>query len=150
MTSWPSRRTRIAAVVVVAASLATACSGDDIDDASPAAAAPAGNVELVSAVEGADLLADAPADLVVLDVRTREEFDAGHIDGAIVIDVRQDDFDDRVAELDRDVPYVVYCRTGNRSARATAIMSELGFTDLTEITDGIVGWVAAGLPIVAG
>lgn len=143
-------RSRTTAVAIAAATLVTACSSDDADDAAVAVAAPASEVELVSAVEGAEVLAEAPADLVLLDVRTQEEFDAGHIDGAVVIDFRRDDFVDRVAELEREVPYVVYCRTGNRSAQATALMSELGFTDITEIEDGIVGWAGAGLPIVTG
>lgn len=145
-----ARRSRVLAVTIVAGLLATACSGDDADEAGAPAASSAGGAEAVSAIEGAEILAAAPADLVLLDVRTQEEFDAGHIEGATVIDINQDDFTERVAELDRDVPYVVYCRTGNRSAQATAIMADLGFTDLVEIEDGIVGWVAEGLPVVTG
>lgn len=67
---------------------------------------------------------------VLIDVRTPEEFDAGHVDGALLIDVQQPDFEARVSELPRDEAYFVYCRTGNRSGQAIERMRELGFTDL--------------------
>jgi rhodanese-related sulfurtransferase len=66
---------------------------------------------------------------VALDVRTAEEFAAGHLAGARNIDATAADFEDRVAELDRDVAYVVYCASGNRAGAAVATMLELGFTD---------------------
>ncbi len=93
------------------------------------------------------ILADAPDDLVVLDVRTPEEFAEGHLADATLIDIYEADFADRIAELDPDVPYVVYCRSGNRSGQAVELMGELGFTDVTDIDGGILAWNAAGLPI---
>jgi rhodanese-related sulfurtransferase len=67
----------------------------------------------------------------LIDVRTPQEYDEGHLEGAINIDVQAADFDERVQELPRDEPYVVYCRSGSRSAQAISRMEELGFTDLT-------------------
>ena len=68
-------------------------------------------------------------DAVILDVRTPEEFAAGHLPGAINIDVESSDFADRVAGLDESTETLVYCRTGNRSGVATDEMADLGFTD---------------------
>lgn len=72
------------------------------------------------------------ADTVLIDVRTPEEFAEGHLDGAVNISLQADDFDARIDELDRDGTYVVYCRTGNRSAQAAAAMVDAGFTDVTD------------------
>lgn len=66
----------------------------------------------------------------VLDVRTPEEYDAGHLPGARNIDVSADDFESRIAELDPAESYVVYCRTGSRSAAAVRTMLDAGFDDV--------------------
>lgn len=68
----------------------------------------------------------------VVDVRTPAEYDGGHLDGALNIDVQAPDFQERISELPRDETYVVYCRSGNRSAAAIRIMEGLGFTDLVD------------------
>ncbi|NHC24766.1 rhodanese-like domain-containing protein [Nocardioides sp. IC4_145] len=66
-------------------------------------------------------------DTTVVDVRTPEEHAAGHVEGAINIDLAADDFRERVDELPRDTYYVVYCASGSRASRAVAIMQSLGF-----------------------
>lgn len=68
----------------------------------------------------------------LIDVRTPEEFDAGHLDGAVNLDWNAGALDAGVAELPKDETYVVYCRSGNRSAQATARMKELGFTSVID------------------
>jgi len=83
-----------------------------------------------------------------LDVRTPEEFAEGHIDGAILVDFYDDDFAEQLAQLDPDVPYLLYCRSGNRSGQTRAILSELGFTDVADVDGGIVSWTGQGLPTV--
>jgi rhodanese-related sulfurtransferase len=92
--------------------------------------------------------ADAVAQIderAVIDVRTPAETQAGMIAGARNIDIGAPDFRDRIAELDRDGSYLVYCRSGNRSAQAAAIMEELGFTDVVD-AGGLDALVAAGAP----
>lgn len=126
---------------------ATDAAASSASDASTAADAAAG-IRLVSAEDGAAIQADPPQDLVILDVRTPEEFAEGHLDGAIMIDFYRDDFADQLAELDPNVPYLLYCRSGNRSGQTTAIMEELGFTDVADINGGILAWNQAGLPTV--
>lgn len=150
---------RAAAATLAAGLLVAACGGDDdatSDAASdaPAAEAPADDaapgIRVVSAADAAATIADPPEGLVILDVRTPAEFDEAHIDGAILVDFNSPSFADDMAELDPDVPYVLYCRSGNRSAGARAVMSDLGFVDVEDIDGGIVAWVDAGLPIVTG
>jgi rhodanese-related sulfurtransferase len=83
---------------------------------------------------------------VLLDVRTAEEYGDGHIAGATNVDFYNAEFADSIAALDRDVEYVVYCRSGNRSGQTIDLMRRLGFTRVTDIDGGIVSWQAAGLP----
>lgn len=83
----------------------------------------------------------------ILDVRTPEEFSAGHIAGATVVDWNDPSFPSRVAELDKSKRYLVYCRSGNRSAQAVAAMRGMGFTDITELQGGVIAWEAVGLPL---
>lgn len=102
----------------------------------------------VEATEAAALLDEPPAGLVVLDVRTPDEFNAGHLEGAEMIDFYRPDFADRIAELERDTPYLLYCRSGNRSGSTLELMEDLGFTDVTEVDGGILAWEASGLPVL--
>ena len=82
---------------------------------------------------------------VVIDVRTPDEYAAGHIAGAQNIDVEASDFASRIASLDKKASYLVYCRSGRRSAIAADQMAAAGFTD---IVDGgaMADLVAAGAP----
>lgn len=135
--------------VALAMLIAAACSdssgesssGDRSDSEAP-------GIRLVSVEEGADLQGNPPDGLVILDVRTPEEFAQGHLEDALMIDFYLDDFADRVADLDPDVPYLVYCRSGNRSGQTAAIMEEYGFTDVADVDGGIMSWLDAGLPTV--
>ena len=81
---------------------------------------------------------------VVLDVRTKKEFENGHIPGAINLDVNAADFDHKVAELQKDKVYLVHCAAGVRSARACDKMSRLGFSHLIDLAPGFKGWEKAG------
>jgi rhodanese-related sulfurtransferase len=85
---------------------------------------------------------------VVIDVRTPEEYSQGHIQGALLIDVSAADVIERLDRLDRSATYVVYCRSGNRSATATSAMLQLGFTSIFELDGGVIAWSAQGLPLV--
>lgn len=136
----------------------TACGGSDADasDSTSAVAvaesepAAGSGIRVVSPQDAAATIADPPADLVILDVRTPEEFDEGHLDGAVMLDFYREDFAAALADFDPDVPYVLYCRSGNRSSQARAIMADLGFTSVDDVDGGILNWAAAGLPVVGG
>jgi rhodanese-related sulfurtransferase len=112
-------------------------------------AADGAGLRLVSAEDAAGIIASQPEDLVILDVRTPEEFAEGHIEGAIMLDFYRDDFADELAKLDPSVPYVLYCRSGNRSGQTISLMEGLGFADVADVDGGIGGWLGAGLPVVA-
>lgn len=86
--------------------------------------------------------------VVILDVRTPEEFATGHLPGAINIDVEAPDFTDQLATLDKNATYAVYCHSGNRSAVAMNDMAGEGFTDLADLAGGITAWAQAGGSIV--
>jgi phage shock protein E len=68
----------------------------------------------------------------VIDVRTPEEFAEGHVEGAVNINLQAPDFSAQIADLDAEEQYVVYCRTGNRSAVAAAEMAGIGL----DVLDG--------------
>jgi rhodanese-related sulfurtransferase len=81
---------------------------------------------------------------VVLDVRTRKEFEAGHIPGATLIDWNSPDFAEQVAKLDRNKTYLVHCAGGVRSAKACDKMNQLKFADLYNLEGGFKAWEKAG------
>jgi rhodanese-related sulfurtransferase len=84
---------------------------------------------------------------VVLDVRTESEFKAGHIPGAVNVDVNAGDFDEKVAKLDKSKTYLVHCRAGGRSAKASKKMEGMGFKELYDLAPGFNGWEKAGKPV---
>ncbi len=71
--------------------------------------------------------------VIILDVRTKEEFQEMHVIGAQNIDWQQPDFKDRIAKLDKNLEYKLYCRSGNRSGQATTLMQSLGFKQLENL-----------------
>ena len=87
--------------------------------------------------------------VVILDVRTPEEFADGHLEGTVNIDALTTDFQAQLDKLDRDVVYAVYCRSGNRSDAALHQMAELGFTSAHHLAGGIGAWQQAGYPVVS-
>jgi phage shock protein E len=83
---------------------------------------------------------------VLLDVRTPEEYAAGHIPGALNIDFTASDFERKVAALPRNHFYLVYCATGRRSAGACTKMTDLGFSRMLHLQDGYSDWVQMRQP----
>lgn len=86
------------------------------------------------------------AKIVILDVRTADEYGAGHLKGAKNMDVRQPDFYSRVDKLDKTAVYLVYCRTNHRSGMAVEYMTQHGFSHIYQMTDGYTGWNTNQLP----
>ena len=91
--------------------------------------------------------ADNPG-FIIIDVRTPEEYDGGYIERAINIDYYSEDFRAQLETLDKDKSYLIYCRSGKRSAGARDVMAELGFREVYNISGGITEWEAQGLPVV--
>lgn len=84
-------------------------------------------------------------DYIILDVRTQDEYNEGHIDKALLIPV--DDLEKVLDNLPEDKPIIVYCRSGARSRRAAEILVNNGFTQVYDM-GGILGWEEEGFPVV--
>ncbi len=84
---------------------------------------------------------ESDPDAVILDVRTDEEMEEGHIPGAIQIDIyRGQGFLDEVEKLDKSKSYYVYCRSGNRSGQACSLMQSKGFERTYNLMGGMLEW----------
>ena len=84
----------------------------------------------------------------VIDVRTPEEFAAGHVQGATNIDVESGAFIAALAGLDKEAPFSLYCRSGRRSAIAADLMAKAGFTKVTDLGTLESAATSLSLPIV--
>lgn len=104
------------------------------------AAAEAVGVQLISPAAYSQQLAET--EHFLLDVRTPGEFAAGHIDGAT--NIADYELAQRISELPRDVPIVLYCRSGNRSSSAARILESNGFTTVYDIAGGTNNWTSSG------
>lgn len=85
----------------------------------------------------------------IIDVRTPAEYSAGHLPGAVNIDVESSSFGAEIAGLDKTVTYAVYCRSGNRSKVASQQLADAGFTHVYDLAGGINAWIAAGQAVVS-
>ena len=119
------------ALWVLACLLLTACAAST--------PTPQQEVYLNISPEEAKVLMDTQEDYVILDVRTQEEFDTGHIPGAVLIP--NTEIADRAEQElpNKDQLLLVYCRSGNRSKQASQILVELGYTNIREF-GGINDW----------
>ena len=88
------------------------------------------------------------AGVVTLDVRTPAEFAEGHIEGARLIDFQSGNFESEIAGLDKEATYAVYCRSGNRSGQAVAIMHDAGFHNVYNLESGVIDWANEGMTLV--
>ncbi|VBB43735.1 Phage shock protein E [uncultured Paludibacter sp.] len=86
-------------------------------------------------------------EIVLLDVRTFDEFELGYIKGALNIDFYQPDFWEKILQFECGKTYLIYCRTQNRSTSVVDFMIENGFENIYKMTDGFTGWFSNNLPI---
>ncbi len=90
----------------------------------------------------------AQPEVVVLDVRTSEEYLEGHLAEALLIDVKGDDFLDKARKaLPKDKTIAIYCRSGRRSAHAAELLAAEGFK-VVNLKGGILAWLAEQRPVV--
>lgn len=83
----------------------------------------------------------------LLDVRTADEFNAGHITKAQNLDIYDKNFKESLAKLDKTRPVLVYCKSGGRSSQAAAMLKEMGFGEVYNLQGGILAWTNAGKPV---
>jgi thioredoxin len=81
----------------------------------------------------------------IIDVRTPEEFQGGHLKDAVNFNVLAPEFANQVSQLDRDHTVFVYCKAGGRSADAASIMKDMGFDIIYDMQGGYMAWSAAGM-----
>jgi rhodanese-related sulfurtransferase len=84
-------------------------------------------------------------DYFILDVRTKEEFDSGHLESAMLIPL--DELESRLSELPKDKPIIVYCRSGRRSTQASEILIKNHFSPVYNMTGGIEQWIEKKYPV---
>ncbi len=80
------------------------------------------------------------SDIQLIDVRTKKEYDNGHIANAKLIDYFSDDFKNQLLKLNKGIPVYVYCKSGNRSGKASKILYELGFNQIFDLEGGYSNW----------
>ena len=100
----------------------------------------------VTDVSAEELLATEPGSALILDVRTPEEFAAGHVPGAV--NISHDALAERVGELGSDTgrPVVVYCERGGRAGMAADVLLAAGFSDVRHLAGDMSAWREAGHP----
>lgn len=82
----------------------------------------------------------ANSNVVVVDVRTSDEYQAGHIPHALQIDYYKGDFREQVSKLDSSKTYILYCRSGYRSGKSVEIFKTSGFQSVHHLEGGIIKW----------
>ena len=100
----------------------------------------------VSSDEFAQIIGDT-ATVQLVDVRTKQEYEEGHIDNALLVDVYSFKFEEQAtAKLSKEKPVAVYCRSGRRSASAAQKLVKLGY-EVINLDGGILAWERAKMPI---
>lgn len=82
--------------------------------------------------------------IVVIDLRTPKEYAAGHIKGAININMQDKNFSAKLGKLDRKKTYLMHCRSGGRSSASLPVWKRLGFENVLHLASGTLGWEKAG------
>ncbi len=128
------KKLKLISVLLVSVVALTACGGSG------------GKVTNLNVSEFATKISDSSVTLV--DVRTPGEFMSGHIAGATNIDFESRTFEADIQKLDKAKVYAVYCRSGNRSGQATALMAKDGFKAVFNLNGGVIDWTGAGQSLV--
>jgi len=128
------KKLKLISVLLVSVVALTACGGNG------------GKVTNLNVNDFAKKITDSSVTLV--DVRTPGEFVSGHIAGAINVDFESGNFEQAIQKLDKTKKYAVYCRSGNRSGQATALMVKDGFKAVFNLEGGVIDWSGAGQALV--
>jgi rhodanese-related sulfurtransferase len=85
---------------------------------------------------------------IILDIRTKDEYQSGHIQNSMMIDFYLDTFENELNKLDKNKTYLIYCRTGRRTGLTLDIMEELDFLEVYNMAGGITQWKTNGYPVI--
>lgn len=134
------KRVALLPLLAVASVTVTGCgSSEPTSDPNPAAAPPAPSFADLAAAAVADVQA---GDATLIDVRTQEEWDAGHAPQAELFELSRLEAGE-LPDVAKDATIHIYCRSGNRATTAVAILEQAGYTNVTNI-GGLTDWQAAG------
>ena len=99
-------------------------------------------------ISDAELTEIQDTDYILVDVRTREEYESGHIKDAIHFDFYSELFQKEILSIDKSSSIVLYCRTQNRSAKTANYLKENGYKEIAVLEGGISKWIKNGNDLV--
>ena len=102
----------------------------------------------ISVISDAQFTEIQDTDYILVDVRTAEEFESGHIQDAVNFDFYSESFDNDILTLDKSSSIILYCRTQNRSTKTANYLKENGYKEITVLVGGITSWVKNGNDLV--
>ncbi|KAA5541214.1 rhodanese-like domain-containing protein [Adhaeribacter rhizoryzae] len=108
---------------------------------------PAASLKTVDS-KGAKAALTKQPNLVLLDVRTPQEYAGGHLKNAHNLNYNAPDFADKLAKFDKTKPYLVYCAVGGRSSKAAQLMQQMGFKQVINVSEGYASLKNAGMVVV--
>ncbi|MEP4531797.1 MAG: rhodanese-like domain-containing protein [Cyclobacteriaceae bacterium] len=104
-----------------------------------------GQSEIVTINTAEEVMGVLSTDLQLIDVRTPQEYDAGHIKNATLINIQDPEFESKMNQLNKEKPVMVYCAVGGRSSRAVALTKDMGFSKVYNYKGGMKDWAASGM-----
>ena len=102
----------------------------------------------ISVISDAQFTEIQDTDYILVDVRTAEEYESGHIQDAVNFDFYSKSFQNDILSLDKSASIVLYCRTQNRSTKTANYLKENGYKEITVLEGGITSWVKNGNDLV--
>jgi len=108
------------------------------------------NEHLLSPLDAQKLIAENAGNpkFIILDVRTKDDYDKGHIEGAKLMNYYATNFLRLATQVDREATILIYCQKGRQSPQAYRTFEKNGYSSLYVLDGGISEWIAAGLPVV--
>ena len=102
----------------------------------------------INVISDAEFTEIQDTDYILVDVRTIEEFESGHIQDAINFDFYSESFQKEILSFDKNSSIILYCRTQNRSTKTANYLKENGYKEITVLAGGITSWVKNGNDLV--
>jgi rhodanese-related sulfurtransferase len=103
--------------------------------------------DAIEVIDSEKLISLEKQGIVIIDIRTINEYENGHIPEVVHIDFMQNDFIDKIKEQNMDEPVIIYCASGGRSGKASKLMMEAGFKKIYDYSGGFSDWKRKGLEI---
>ena len=130
---------------LLGAATAVVCGAAEPNPTTPPSAEPAAGVRHVDPAGAGKLIQEK--NVIVLDIRTPEEFKAGHIAGATNLNFNAGDFAQKLDQLDKEKTYLLHCASGRRSTASLETFKRLKFKSIIHLDGGLKAWQKAGKPI---